>query len=55
MENKEKVSDYFGRSFHCSQAVLVAFAVSHIPKSQKIRLYGRGMKNVALRNGLILV
>ena len=26
MENKEKASDYFGRSFHCSQAVLVAFA-----------------------------
>ena len=48
MDHKEKALDYFGRRFHCSQAVLAAFADEcGITESQALKLgscFGGGMR-----------
>ncbi|MCR5460712.1 MAG: C-GCAxxG-C-C family protein [Acetatifactor sp.] len=48
MTTKEKALDYFGRSFHCSQAVLAAYADRcGLTEEQALRLggcFGSGMR-----------
>lgn len=48
MTHKEKAQDYFGRGFHCSQAVLAAFAEEcGLTETQALKLgscFGSGMR-----------
>lgn len=48
MNHKEKALDYFGRKFHCSQAVLAAFAPEcGLTEEQALKLgacFGSGMR-----------